>query len=143
MSAENVQLLRDGYAALARQDIPAALAAFDPSIEWNVPDSLPFGGTYRGHDAVTGFFGTLAEVWQSLSVEPEEFIDAGDTVVVLARDRATGAGGTFDDRTVHLWRMRDGKAISFTEFLDTAKSLQAFELAPQGGAAGPTHVPWS
>ena len=125
MSAENVQVLRDGYAAFARQDIPAVLAAFDANIEWNVPDSLPFGGTYRGHDGVVGFFGKLADTWQDLSVEPEEFIDAGDTVVVVARDRATGAGGEIDSTVIHLWRMRDGKAVSFTEFMDTAKSLEA------------------
>jgi ketosteroid isomerase-like protein len=125
MSARNVQVLRDGYAAFARQDIPAVLAAFDANIEWNVPDSLPFGGTFHGHDGVMGFFGRLAEVWQDLGVEPEEFIDAGDTVVVLVRDRGTGAGGTLDTRVVHLWRMRDGKAVSFTEFIDTAKALDA------------------
>jgi ketosteroid isomerase-like protein len=44
MSAENVQVLRDGYAAFARQDVPAVMAAFDPGIEWNTPVSLPFGG---------------------------------------------------------------------------------------------------
>jgi ketosteroid isomerase-like protein len=125
MSAENVQKLRDGYAAFARQDMPAVLQAFDEDIEWGVPDSLPFGGTYRGHDAVMRFFGELSSHWQELSVEPEEFIDGGETIVVLVRDRGVGRGGSMDARAVHLWRMRDGKAVSFTEFLDTAKTLQA------------------
>jgi uncharacterized protein len=125
MSAENVQVLRDGYAAFARQDVPAVLAAFDEGIQWNVPGSLPFGGTFHGHEGVMRFFGKLAESWQDLSVEPEEFIDAGDTVVVVARDRGTGVGGALETQTVHLWRMRDGKAVSFTEFTDTAKTLHA------------------
>ena len=71
------------------------------------------------------FFGHLASQWQELSVEPEEFIDAGDTVVVLVRELATGAGGTVDGKAVHLWRMSKGKARSFTEFMDTARTLQA------------------
>ena len=125
MSAENVQVLRDGYGAFARQDIAAVLAAFDEKIEWSTPDSIPFGGTYHGHEGVTGFFGKLGEQWQELSVEPEEFIDAGDTIVVVVRVRSTGAGGSFDARSLHLWRMRDGKATSFTEFMDTAKALAA------------------
>jgi ketosteroid isomerase-like protein len=125
MSAEDVQTLRDGYSAFARQDLPAVLAAFDDDIEWNTPDSLPFGGTRKGHEGVTAFFGELAAQWQRLSVEPEEFIDGGDTIVVLARDRATGGGGSIDLQVVHLWRMRNGKAVSFTEFMDTAKALQA------------------
>lgn len=125
MSAENVQRLREGYAAFARQDLQAVLAAFDEEIEWTVPDSLPFGGVYRGHDEVVGFFGSLAQDWQGLSVEPVEFIDGGDTVVVIAHLRASGSDGSLDQHAVHLWRMRDGKATSFTEYLDTAKALQA------------------
>lgn len=125
MSAENVQVLRDAYAAFARQDLPAVLEAFDEEIEWTIPDSLPFGGVFHGHDEVLGFFGSLGQVWQDLSVEPVEFIDGGDTIVVISRDRATGAAGSTDELVVHLWRMRDGRATSFTEYADTAKALQA------------------
>jgi ketosteroid isomerase-like protein len=134
MSAQNVQVLRDGYAAFARQDVAAVLAAFDESIEWHTPDSLPFGGTHRGHEGVGAFFGALAEHWQELSVEPEEFIDGGDTIVVLARNRATGAGGSVDATVVHVWRMRDGKAVSFTEFMDTARTLRALGQAVPSNA---------
>jgi hypothetical protein len=126
MSAENVQVIRDGYAAFARQDVPAVMAAFDENIEWNTPESLPFGGTHRGHDGVGAFFAQLAEHWQELSVEPLEFIDGGgDTIVVLVASRATGSGGRLDMDIIHLWRMRDGKAVSFTEFMDTARALGA------------------
>jgi len=125
MSAENVTVLRDAYGAFARQDIPAVMAAFDETIEWQAPDSLPFGGLYRGHDGVGGFFGQLPTYWQELSVEPEEFIDGGDTIVVVARVRGTAAGGSLDQKHVHIWRMRDGRATSFTEYSDTARALQA------------------
>ena len=125
MSSENLQVLRDGYGAFARQDLPAVLAAFDERIEWTTPDSLPFGGVRHGHEEVTAFFGELAARWQELSVEPEEFVDAGDTIVVLARLRATGGGGSLDAGAAHVWRMRDGKAVAFTEYTDTARALQA------------------
>lgn len=125
MSSKGVEQLRAGYDAFARQDIPAVLAVFDEQIEWVVPDSLPFGGTYHGHDGVLQFFGQLPQHWQELSVEPEEFIDAGDTIVVLVHGTGTGAGGRLEDHEVHLWRMRDDKAISFREFSDTARALQA------------------
>jgi uncharacterized protein len=125
MSAENVTVLRDAYGAFARQDIPGVMAAFDENIHWHTPDSLPFGGDYHGHDAVGGFFGQLGTHWQELSVEPEEFIDGGDTIVVVARVRGTAAAGSLDQKHVHIWRMRDGKAASFTEYSDTARALQA------------------
>jgi uncharacterized protein len=129
VSAENVQVLRDGYAAFARGDVPAVMAAFDESIVWNTPASLPFGGTYEGHAGVGGFFAQLPSHWTDLSVEPEEFIDGGDTVVVIVRLRGTAAGGTLDSQAVHLWRMRDGKAVSQTEYSDTAAAREALGLA--------------
>ena len=131
MSAENVHVLRGAYEAFARQDVPAVMATFDESIEWSAPDSLPFGGTYRGHDGVGGFFGQLPQYWQNLVVEPDEFIDGGETIVVVAHVHGTGAGGAYDQRHVHLWRMRDGKAVRFTEWSDTANALEALG---QGGA---------
>ena len=85
MSAEDVQVLRDGYAAFARQDVPAVMAAFDPGIEWHAPESLPFGGSYHGHEGVGAFFGQLPSHWTDLSVEPQEFIDGGDTIAVIVR----------------------------------------------------------
>jgi ketosteroid isomerase-like protein len=53
-----------------------------------------------------------------------EFIDGGDTIVVIVRDHATGPNGSVDSEAVHLWRMRDGKAVSFTEYADAAPVLQ-------------------
>jgi ketosteroid isomerase-like protein len=133
MSAENVKVLESAYAAFARGDVPAVLAAFHEDITWTVPETVPFGGTYRGHEGVGTFFGTLSEQFSDVSVEPQEFIDGGDTIVVVARDRATGPGGSNDDLAIHLWRMRDGRAASFTEFQDTARTLQI--LGVGAGAA--------
>lgn len=125
MSSDNVQILRNGYDAFARRDIPAVLAAFSEDIAWHVPDSVPFGGDYHGHEGVTDFFGQLSQYWQELNVEPEELIDAGDTIAVVARITGTGAAGSTEIQSLHLWRMRDGKATSFTEYTDTARELQA------------------
>ncbi|MGH2910708.1 MAG: hypothetical protein ACRDK8_15625 [Solirubrobacteraceae bacterium] len=62
-----------------------------------------------------------------LSVEPREFIDAGDTVAVVARISATGSAGSVRVDSLHLGRLRDRKAVSFTEYMDTGRTLQATE----------------
>jgi ketosteroid isomerase-like protein len=124
MSAQDVQTLRDGYAAFGRQDIPAVLAIFHEDIEWTTPDSTPIGGRFVGHEAVVGFFSRLPELYQELSVEPERFVDGGDTIVVLGTSRSTGPGGTGDIPFAHVWQMRDGKAASFQEYEDTARANQ-------------------
>jgi uncharacterized protein len=119
---------------VARSRQAALLAAFQPDIVWSDPDSLPFGGTYTGQEEVLAFFQKLPEYWRELQVTPDEFVDGGDTIVVLGHHHCVGAKGTFDGGFVHVWRMRDGKAASFTEHTDTARALEA--LGAPVAAAG-------
>ncbi|HEV8593419.1 MAG TPA: nuclear transport factor 2 family protein, partial [Pyrinomonadaceae bacterium] len=46
--AAETEALREAYAALNRNDIPAMVKAFDPKIEWTDPAEYPTGGTYHG-----------------------------------------------------------------------------------------------
>jgi ketosteroid isomerase-like protein len=123
--SDGLDRLKAAYEAFKTQDIPTLMAAFDEDIEWTCPDALPFGGTYRGHDGVGSFFGQLGNSWQEISIEPEEFIEAGNVIVVPVQTRGRGAGGALESRNLHLWRMRDDKAVSFREYPDTARVLQA------------------
>ena len=67
---ENVQLVKNGYAAFARRDIQGLLALFAEDIEWVIPGAgLPLSGTYRGHAGVASFFQKLScrlgNIWRS------------------------------------------------------------------------------
>lgn len=123
--SRNSDVLRSGYAAFARQDIPAVLALFDQDIVWQSPDTVRNGGTYKGPDEVLGFFMKLPEDFQELEVDAQQFVEQGDTVVVLGRHVGTAANGDFDIPFVHVWTLRDGKATSFTEYFDTVRMNQA------------------
>lgn len=80
-----MQVIRDFYAAFARGDVAAALAGLDENIEWTSPESLPTGGTRRGHAAVGAHLGEVAKQYQELHIEPVGFIDGRGTIVVLTR----------------------------------------------------------
>jgi ketosteroid isomerase-like protein len=121
----NSDVLRKGYEAFARQDIPAVLALFDPDIVWYAPDTVRNGGTYKGPDEVLSFFMTLPENFQELKVNARQFVEQGDTVVVLGNHVGKAANGDFDIPFVHVWTLRDGKATSFTEHFDTVRMNQA------------------
>ena len=125
MSSNDVQTLQAAYDAFAKQDIPAVMATFQDDIEWELPDSIPFGGKFTGHDGVGDFFGQLGQYWQELAVEPQEFIDGGERIVALVRVSGTASGGSVDSPSVHVWTMRDGKAAAFREYPDTAAVLKA------------------
>ena len=127
----NVQILRDVYAAAARDDIEGVLAAFASDIEWREADGHPYqpdGKPWVGVDAVReNLFDNLDSEWDGFTVSPNEFYDAGDTVVVECRytgvHRTTGK--RLDAQACHVWRLRAGKVIGFQQYVDTAQLFDA------------------
>jgi ketosteroid isomerase-like protein len=131
-AADNVGLVRDGYAAFAARDMPAVLALLHEDVVWTTPDTVALGGTYVGAAAVGGFFARLPENYTELRVEPERFVDRGDCVVVLGHHRGTTrAGSVLDLPFVHVWTMSSGKALAFTEHFDTARMNLALGVPAQ------------
>lgn len=129
---DNLALVRRSYDSFERGDLDAVLADMDPEIEWHQAQGLPHGGFYKGVDQVRrNIFEPLdAEWWDEFTATPDEFLDAGEQVAVLGRYRgiAKGTGKVLDVPFVHVWTVRDGKAIRFRQFLDTAGWVEA--LAP-------------
>lgn len=138
--AGNADLARAGYAAFAAGDIPGVLAMMADDLVWSTPDSISFGGTYRGPGGAGEFFTKLSQHLAELRVEPERFVEAGDTVLVQGRHRGrTVSGNSFDVPWMHLWSYRDGKVVSFTELTDTAVIAQALgEASPAAPADAAT-----
>lgn len=125
----NVELIRSLYAAFERGDIPAVLGMMSPDIEWNEAENFPYadGNPYRGPDAILGgVFARLGGEWDGFAAVPEEFLDAGETVVVLGRYRGTfkGTGRSLDAQMAHIWRVRDGKAVHFQQLTDTLQAVR-------------------
>jgi ketosteroid isomerase-like protein len=120
----NFDLARRSYDAFARDDIDAVLADMHPDVEWHQAQGLPHGGFYKGVDAVRrAIFDPLDEEWwDDFRADPDEFIDAGDQIVVIGRytARAKRTGKPLDVPYVHVWTFEGGKAIRFRQFLDTA-----------------------
>jgi ketosteroid isomerase-like protein len=61
---------------------------------------------------------------------PDEFVDGGDTVVALGKYSGTykRTGKSFQANFAHVWKMSDGKAIRFVQYVDTLvvqRALQA------------------
>jgi ketosteroid isomerase-like protein len=127
-AADNVALIRHGYEMFAARDIPGVLALFDEGISWYSPDTVRYGGRYDGPQGVASFFGTLGQNYSELRVEPETFVDGGDTVVVCGVHRGTArAGADFEVPFVHVWTFRAGTVIAFTEYFDTVRLNAALD----------------
>jgi ketosteroid isomerase-like protein len=126
---ENIKVVQMMYADFSRGDIPAVLSRVDDTVEWTTPGgaAVPTAGVRRNKAAVAEFFRLVNETWTFDSFEPREYIASDDRVVVcghyMARSRKTGAVAPCDWAMV--WKLRDGKAIYFHEYTDTAAMTEA------------------
>lgn len=125
MSVENVEIVRTAYDTFQKGDLEALSQHFAEDAEWETPDSLPLGGIVRGRGAIMGNFAQIPQYWKEFSVDPEEYIDAGDTIVVRGMQRAAGAGGSFQSRYLQVFKMKDGKVVRGEFIADTAKAKEA------------------
>jgi ketosteroid isomerase-like protein len=129
--SKNLDALRKGYQDFGKGDIQAVMQAFDPNIEWTLPDSLPFGGTHVGRESVANdVFSKLSEYFDNFSIEPKEFLDAGDRIVVLGEASGTSkrTGKDFRLRLAHVWTIEDGIAKKMVEYADTAVLQEALHV---------------
>ena len=126
--SQNIDTVRGAYEALARGDVPAVLGIMDPNIAWTEADGFPYAGTYTGPDAVlNGVLMRLGTEWDVFSAAPEDFVDGGDKIVAVGTysGKYKATGKSFQAPFAHLWQFRNGKAISFRQFTDTALVQEA------------------
>jgi ketosteroid isomerase-like protein len=127
---ENLQVVKDGYAAYSRGDIPGLLALLSEDIEWHIPGAgLPLAGTYRGHNGVANFFEKLALEMDVLDFQPREFVAEGDRVLVIGweRTKVKATNRTFEADWVMAFTVRNGKVAKFREYTDTKAIAAAYE----------------
>jgi ketosteroid isomerase-like protein len=110
----------DTWIDLCAEDIAlGSLLRGRPGAEFTAPK--------RGKAGVRQYLAGLLAEWEMLHFHTEEFIAAGDRVVMLGqcafRHRKTGK--RVDTPKADIWRFRGGKAVEFFEFYDSAAVLAA------------------
>ena len=125
----NTDTLKQGYEAFGRGDLDGATESFADDIRWENPDGpgIPSPGVHEGKDAVRGLLAETPQYWDAFRVVPDEFVDAGDTVVVLGHleGRAKETGKEVKSPFVHVWRMSEGRAQRVQLLSDTALVAEA------------------
>ncbi|HEY1356914.1 MAG TPA: nuclear transport factor 2 family protein [Thermoleophilaceae bacterium] len=125
MSQENVEIVRRAFAyeISGVGDRAEAEAVFDPDVVMNPTNEGPFYGL----DAMREDFERWASAFEELEVSAEEFIDAGDRVLVTAyhRGRGRASGAQVDGRFYEVYTVRDGKVVCVDEYVERAEALEA------------------
>jgi len=111
---------------------------YQPDVVIHEAKSLPYGGDYRGQEAVARHALSYNGAWDAFqasarrALEPR-FFGNEDEVVVLWRQRGESPSGeTFDMPAASVYRIRDGKVAESRMFhFDTAAARSFLERAQQ------------
>jgi uncharacterized protein len=127
---ENVQVVKDFFAAMGSADKQALLALVADDIEWIIPgEDWPLAGTHRGHSGVAATLRKAAEEIEMTYPKPPEFVAQGDRVFVVgvATGKIKATGKPFKDEWVFDITVRHGKVAKIREYIDTQALARASE----------------
>lgn len=133
--SDQIELVRKLYDAFARGDGPGFLGMLDPEIEWNPAEhaTLWQGTPIVGHEGVVGVLTRIAELpGDTFRVSVGRLHDAGDTVVMEGRYSATvqSTGADLSVQVVHVWDVKDGKAVRWQQYTDTWAFAETTGIRP-------------
>ena len=113
MSQQNVELARRAAEAFDRHDFEALAELMDPLIEWNDQRELPGAASHHGVEAVERHLRAIFEDMADFRIEAQEFVEAGDHVVITSRVSAKGqvSGAPVERVTFAINEYRAGRLL--------------------------------
>tara|TARA_R110002049_G_scaffold74799_2_gene192607 strand:- start:14191 stop:14655 length:465 start_codon:yes stop_codon:yes gene_type:complete len=92
------------------------------NISWTEAKGFPYAGTYIDLESVTiNVFKRLGSEWIDYKFTPEDYIANEDNVVAYGTYSGTykKTNKYFEARVAHIWKLSNGKIISFEQFVDS------------------------
>ena len=128
---ENVQTVKDFFAAMGSGDKQGLLALSAEDIEWIIPgEGWPLAGTHRGHAELAAVLQKASEELETTYPRPPEFVAQGDRVLVVgvAAGKIKATNRAFKDDWVFAITVQNGKVTKIREYIDTQALARASEL---------------
>jgi uncharacterized protein len=141
MSEQNVEIVRRANELLERGDGRGLADLFDPEVELHgTVGGLEEGKILRGLSQIRqAFEAEEEEVWDEHRIEPQEFIDAGDRVVVFLREyQRSKSGAELVIDTASILDVRDGRIVRMQGYMNPAEALEAVGLSNPDAHGGST-----
>jgi ketosteroid isomerase-like protein len=130
MSRENVEIVRAIHEGWAAGNFAVGAELFSSGFTWEQHAAAAEPGSRSG-DEVGRTLRNIFDVYADYRIEAEEFIDAGDEVVVMARNSgvAKASGMRVDQLFAFLWTVRDGSVERLRVFTKRHEALEAAGLS--------------
>ena len=129
---ENVQIVKDFFAAMGSYNKQDLLALVAEDIEWIIPgEDWPLAGTHRGRAELAAVLKKASEEVETTYPKPPEFVAQGDRILVVgvATGKIKATNKAFEDHWVFAITIRNGKVTSIREYVDTQALARASETA--------------
>jgi ketosteroid isomerase-like protein len=138
MSQENVEIVRRVYERWGRGDFRAGTELFDPWVVLVLRKEFPDTGAYLGPEGVNKYMREFLEGWDHAVIEGQEFIEAGDSVLVQVHQQAAGkqSGTPVDMSYFHVWTFRGGAVIRLESVRGREEALDAAGLGEEPPTSG-------
>jgi uncharacterized protein len=130
MSGENVEIVRRAIAAYNQRDFEAMRALNDPDVQldWSASRGLE-AGVYQGQEEVMRFYQNFLETFEEVKIEPDRFIESGDSVVVPNSAQVRGRDGIETvARSALVFEFRGGRLARVCLYQETHEALEAAGL---------------
>ena len=129
MTSENIEVIRDQFAATNERDFGRAMGHYDADVELVVhPNAFLQSGTYSGRDAVGAYFGDWFATFEpGYHLEIEDARDFGHVVFLQASHDGHGraSGAAVSGRTGYLYTLRERKIVRVEMFATAAEALES------------------
>jgi uncharacterized protein len=128
---ENVQIVKDFFAAMGGHKKQDLLALVAEDIEWIIPgEDWPLAGTHRGHAELAAVLNKASEEVETKYPKPPEFVAQGDRVLVVGVATGTikATNKPFKDNWVFDITIRDRKVTKIREYIDTQALARASQV---------------
>lgn len=125
----NLERLKEIYADWGRGDFSRHAELFHPEMK---AETFGMGEPIRSesHGAFLDNMREWLSTWERpLTIEAEDFIQAGDRILVLIHwtGRGKGSGVEIEGRGAHLWTFRDGLVVRHDTYRDRDEAQAALE----------------
>jgi uncharacterized protein YndB with AHSA1/START domain/ketosteroid isomerase-like protein len=134
VSQQNVEIVRGIYERWGRGDFRAGVELYDPHVQLVLRPEFPDAGAYHGPDEISKYMREdfLADLEDAV-ILGEEFLDAGDSVLVRVNQVATGpgSGARVGIRYYQVWTFRGRSVIRIESVREREEALEAAGLAAQ------------
>jgi len=129
MSDENVELVRFIHEGWSRGDFGAGADLLAPDYSWEQHPEAVEAGSRPAADVGRTLM-NIFDVYDDYRVEADEFIDAGDQVVVAVRARGTGKASRMelDQGFVLVWTLKGGLLSRLRVFTSRKQAMEAAGL---------------